>query len=308
MSKIKNIASLIILCIFFANTSVFAQLELPYTSSLFYGTLTNPAFAEKDSAVQFVFLNRDQWNGTVGAPKSQVLSASVPLSSTSNLGTNIFRNTAGVSERFTFDLFYNYKITLENASLRFGILASMQQERRDFTKDQILLTDPLASDELIAEGIVSFSSFNSGIGMHYESGYFNFGLSFPRLLANRLGLFGSENVSNNTPIFVYVNGNIPVSRGITMRNRANLQFDSNQYSLFQYFAGINYRNQLDAGVQLNSQITNGFRLQSFDVLFALAIHKNFSLGFSYSIPLSPITEVTPGSFEVFISYLIPSVK
>lgn len=308
MKAIKNIISIVVLCICFVSNAVYAQLELPYTSTLFYGTLTNPAFAEKDSALQLVFLNRDQWNGTLGAPKSQVLSASVPLSSTSNLGTNIFRNTAGVSERFTFDLFYNYKITLENASLRFGILASFQQERRDFTKEQILLADPLASDALIAEGIVSFSSFNSGLGMHYESGYFNFGLSFPRLLANRLGLFGSEKVSNNTPIFVYANGNIPISRGVVMRNRANLQFDSNQYSLFQYFAGINYRDQLDAGIQLNSQITNGFRLQSFDVLFAIAIHRNFSLGFSYSIPLSPITEVTPGSFEVFISYLIPLVK
>ncbi len=308
MKSQKYISTLFIILGIFSSIACFGQLELPYTSNVFYGTISNPGFAEKDSSIQVVFLNRDQWNGTVGAPKSQFLSLSVPLSGTSNLGTNAFRNTAGVSERLTFDLFYNYKVTLENANLRFGILASFQQERRDYTQSNVLLTDPLASDELIADGIISFTSFNSGLGMHYESGNFNFGLSFPRLLANRLGLFGSENVSNNTPIFAYGNANFSVARGYLLRNRLNLQFDSNQYSLLQYFLGIQYRQQLDAGVQLNSQITNGFRLQSFDVLFALAIHRNFSLGFSYSIPLSPITEVTPGSFELYLTYLIPFTK
>lgn len=305
MEKSKYIKSILIVGLTVMSYFSYGQLELPYTSSLFYGTLVNPAHAEKDSALQFVFLNKSQWNGIVGAPKSQVLSASVPLSVTSNLGTNVFRNTAGVSERFTFDLFYNYKVTLENANLRFGMLASIQQERRDFTKEGILLTDPLASDDLIADGINSFTSFNTGLGMHYESGYFDFGLSFPRLLANRIGLFGSEKVSNNTPIFVYANGYFNINRGVRLRNRLNLQFDSNQYSLLQYFLGINYREQLNAGVQLNSQITNGFHLQSFDVLFSLAIHSSFSLGFSYSVPLSPITEVTPGSFEVYVTYIFP---
>ncbi len=281
------------------------QLELPYNSSLVYGTITNPAHSEKDSAIQIVFLNKDQWNGVVRAPKSQLISASIPISNLSKIGTNIFRNTAGVSQRFSLDLFYNYNLIINESSLKFGILASFQQEKKDFTDDDILLTDPIELDPTIAEGIINYTSFNSGVGMHYENEYFDFGLSFPRLLANRLGLFGSENVSNNTPIFTYVNVYSRLRGGFVLRNRLNLQFDSNQYSLFQYFLGFNYRNQLNTGVQLNSQITNGFKIQSLDFLISLAIHKNFSLGLSYSVPLSAIRQVTPGSFEVFLSYLIP---
>lgn len=282
-----------------------AQLELPYVSSLFYGTITNPAHAEKDSAVQIIFLNRDQWNGVLSAPKSQLISSSIPLSPTSKIGANIFRNSAGVSERFSFDVFYNYTIQVNEGRLRLGLLASIQQERRDFTKEDILLDDPLISDDLISEGIISFTSFNTGLGMHYDYNTFNFGLSLPRLLADRLGLFGSEKVSNNTPLYAYVNAYIPIRRGFKIRNRLNLQFDSNQYSLLQYLASFNYRNQLDAGVQLNSQITDGFNLQSLDFLVNISIHRNFSLGLSYGIPLSPISRVTPGSFEVYLSYLIP---
>jgi type IX secretion system PorP/SprF family membrane protein len=306
MKRKNNISIFIFLWVSFIGNSLTAQLELPYVSSLFYGTITNPAHAEKDSAVQIIFLNRDQWNGVLSAPKSQLISSSIPLSNTSKIGANIFRNTAGVSERFSFDVFYNYTVRVNEGRLRLGILASIQQERRDFTKEDILLNDPLSSDELIAEGIISFTSFNTGIGMHYDYNNFNFGLSLPRLLADRLGLFGSEKVSNNTPLFAYVNAFIPLRRGYKIRNRVNLQFDSNQYSLLQYLASFNYRNQLDAGVQLNSQITNGFNLQSIDFLVSIAIHRNFSLGLSYGVPLSPISRVTPGSFEVFLSYLIPT--
>lgn len=286
-------------------STLFAQLELPYSSTIFYGTIINPAHSEKDSAVQLIFLNKDQWNGVQGAPKSQLVSGSIPMGSSSHIGGNIFRNTAGVSQRFTLDIFYNYKIRMEDAVLSLGLLASLQQERRDFTKEGLLFTDPIATDVLLEEGIISLSSFNTGVGLHYEKEKFNFGLSVPRLLNNRLGLFGSEKVLNNTPIFVYGNLYTTIRRGFILRNRLNLQFDANQYSLLQYFIGFNYRNNIETGVQLNSQITNGFDLHSVDILANIIIHRNFTLGLSYGIPLSPISQLTPGNFEVYINYLIP---
>lgn len=294
----------VIIGLLFFLIQVQAQLELPYNSNLLYGTLTNPAHVERDSNFQFVFLNRDQWNGVQSAPKSQVIGASIPLSQTSNIGTNIFRNAAGVSEKFSFDIFYNYNIRLNEANLRLGILASMQQERRDFTKESILLNDPLSSDALLAEGIYNYSSFNTGIGLLYEKGNYNLGISIPRLLPTRLGLFGSESISNNTPVFAYVNAKFRVKRGMYLRNRLNLQFDSNQYSQLQYYLGFDYKSNLETGVQLNSQITDGFNLQSIDFIVALAIHESFSLGLSYSVPLNPINQISPGTFEVMLYYLI----
>lgn len=297
--------SLIFLVFFFLLCQFgFAQLELPYTSTIQHGNFVNPAHVDRDSVTQFVFLNREQWNGAIGAPSSQVLGAIVPLDNNSKIGANIFRNSSGVSGRFTFDLNYNYLLRLNQAKIRFGILASFQQERKDFTKQDVLLNDPLSEDAVISEGVYNFSSFNTGIGMHYQNGIFEFGLSLPRLLANRIPLFGSDKVSNNTPVFTYAAVDAPLPRGSQLRNRLNLQFDSGQYSILQYYIGYNHRRQLDAGIQLNSQITNGFGLQSFDLFIALAIHQNFSLGLSYGVPLSPINQVTPGSFEVFLSYLL----
>jgi len=291
----KNLISLVfffLLCQF-----GYGQLELPYTSSLLHGN-------DRDSATQFVFLNREQWNGAIGAPSTQALGAIIPLDNNSKIGANVFRNRSGVSGRFTVDVNYNYLLRLNEAKIRFGILASFQQEKKDFTKPGVLLNDPLAEDVVISEGVYNFSSFNTGIGMHYQNGIFDFGLSLPRLLANRIAVFGSDKVSNNTPLFAYVGIDAPLPGGSQLKNRLNLQFDSGQYSLLQYYLGYNYRSQLDAGVQLNSQITNGFGLQSFDIFIALAIHRDFTLGLSYGVPLSPINQVTPGSFEVFVSYLL----
>lgn len=293
-----------ILAFLFAGQCLIAQLELPYAASILHGNYINPAHVERDSAFHFTFMNREQWNGAIGTPSSQVIGAIVPLDNNSKLGGNIFRNVSGVQSRFTLDLNYNYLLRINSAKLRFGLLASFQQGRKDFTKQSVLLADPLSSDQVIEEGIYSFSSFNTGVGMHYKNGIFGFGISLPRLLANRIGLFGSENVSNNTPLFANVTVDAPVGYGSSISNRLHLQFDKSQYSLLQYFLGFNYRNQLETGIQLNSQITNGFGLQSLDILIALAIHPDFSIGLSYGIPLSPINQVSPGSFEVFISYLL----
>ncbi len=298
----KNI--LLTISLFFLCQCLSAQLELPYTSSILHGNFINPAHVERDSVMHFSFMNREQWNGAIGAPSTQVLGALFPLDDNSKLGGNIFRNNSGVQNRFTLDLNYSYLLRLNQAKLRFGILASFQQGRKDFTKQSVLLLDPLDSDPLIEEGIYSFSSFNTGIGMHYKNGIFGFGISLPRLLANRIGLFGSEKVSNNTPLFANVTVDAPIGNGSILKNRLHLQFDSNQYSLLQYYLGYNYRRQLDAGIQLNSQITNGFGLQSLDFLIAIAIHPDFSLGLSYGVPLSPINQVSPGSFEVFLSYML----
>jgi type IX secretion system PorP/SprF family membrane protein len=298
----KNIS--IIFCFLLAYQFGIGQLELPYTSSILHGNFVNPAHIDKDSVTQFVFMNREQWNGAIGAPSSQVIGALVPLDNNSKVGANIFRNRSGVSGRFTVDLNYSYLLRLNEARIRFGILASYQQERKDFTRPDVLLNDPFSEDPTIAEGIYNFSTFNTGIGMHYENGIFEFGLSLPRLLANRLGLFGSEKVANNTPLFTYVRVDAPLGGGSKLLNRLNLQFDSGQYSILQYFVGYNYKSQVDAGLQLNSQITNGFGLQSLDFLVNLAIHRNFNIGLSYGVPLSPINQVTPGSFEVFLSYLL----
>ena len=128
----------------------FGQLELPYTSSIKYGNFVNPAHVDRDSVTQFVFLNREQWNGAIGAPSSQLIGAMVPLDDNSKIGANVFRNRSGVSGRFTFDLNYNYLLRLNEAKIRFGILASFQQERKDFTQASVLLNDPLAEDAVIA--------------------------------------------------------------------------------------------------------------------------------------------------------------
>ncbi|GLR18586.1 PorP/SprF family type IX secretion system membrane protein [Portibacter lacus] len=298
----KNLSIIILLII--SCQCLSGQLELPYTSSIVHGNFVNPAHIDQEDVTQFVFLNREQWNGAIGAPSSQVVGALVPLDDNSKIGANIFRNTSGVSSRFTFDVNYSYLLKIEEAKIRFGILASFQQGKKDFTKPNVLLSDPLSDDPVISDGVYNYSSFNTGIGMHYQNGIFDFGISLPRLLANRIGLFGSEKVSNNTPLFTYVNVAAPLGGGSKLNNRLNLQFDSGQYSLLQYFIGYNYKSQMDAGVQLNSQITNGFGLQSLDFLVVIAIHKDFSLGLSYGVPLSTINQVTPGSFEVFISYLL----
>ncbi|WP_235297532.1 PorP/SprF family type IX secretion system membrane protein [Portibacter marinus] len=297
MKNIIKILSFIFLC-----QGLNGQLELPYASSILHGNYINPAHVDRDSVIHFTFLNREQWNGAVGTPSSQVLGALFPLDENSKLGANIFRNASGVQSRFTLDMNYSYLLRVNEARLRFGLVASFQQGKKDFTKQNVLLIDPLESDPVIEEGIYSFTSFNTGIGMHYRNGIFGFGISLPRLLANRIGLFGSDKVSNNTPLFANVTVNAPIGRGSTLKNRLHLQFDSDQYSLLQYYIAYNYRGQMDAGVQLNSQITNGFGLQSIDFLIALAIHRDFSLGLSYGVPLSPINQVSPGSFEVFLSY------
>ena len=165
----------------------------------------------------------------------------------------------------------------------------------------------MAVDETIADGILSFSSFNTGLGLLYQKENYNLGISVPRLLANRLGVLGSDNVRNNTPIFAYANTRFRMKRGVYLRNRLNLQFDSNQFSLLQFYAGVDYQSNLEGGVQINTQITNGFRLSSLDAILALTIHPSFKLGLSYTVPLNLINQISPGSFEVFATYILPIV-
>jgi hypothetical protein len=61
--------------IFITNLAALGQQDPQYTNNMFYKLGVNPGFAGSDDAISGIILNRYQWSGFKGSPKTLAFSA-----------------------------------------------------------------------------------------------------------------------------------------------------------------------------------------------------------------------------------------
>ncbi len=282
-----------------------AQQEAQFTQFMEHKLGYNPAFAGAVETGTFTAIYRQQWLGFDDAPSSQLITFNTRLTGNGiGLGGQISRSTLGLSEFYTAEADYAYRINVgTGGTLGIGISTSVRLLRVDFTEAAPVQT----GDESIPAGIQSKYVPNFGAGLYYDSPRFYLGISAPRLVENSIDLSEETTIISREARHMYAMAGIRVKASDKLRvipqvllkyvKGAPFDADANVTAWWDdsFYGGLSYR--------LGGSKSSGIG-ESVSLLFGTNLGDNLRAGFSYDLTLSEIKDYQSGSVEVLLQYAI----
>lgn len=298
----------ILLAFLFCTTalSLFAQQEPQYTQFMYNKLGLNPGYAGANESTCLTALHRSQWLGLEGAPTTQLVSASIPLSNQRvGLGLNLHRSSISVFQRVSVEGMYAYRIRMGEGYLGIGLQGSVRFIDGDFTDSRLGATEDLARDDAIDQTALNKTVPNFGAGLYYQADNFYIGLSAPRFLKNNIDLNDAEGViGKEVPHLNFMLGlTTQLSDQVAFKPQVLVKFvdnspvdiDLNANFVFveKYMAGLTLRTGGDRGAGLG---------ESLDFLLGAQVVDNLFFGLAYDLSLSKLKEYNNGSIEGVLRY------
>jgi type IX secretion system PorP/SprF family membrane protein len=300
----KKIISFFFL-VFILNLASYSQQDPQYTNYMHYKLGFNPGYAGAENAISGLLLNRYQWTGTEGAPKTLVFSmdaAIKPFGSEGGIGLNVIRDKLAYFENTTVNLNYAYKTSVSFGELGIGLsmgLFNMGINPGEWrsTDDVLNETSGGEGDDLIPQGDVSQMAVDMGLGLYLSSGNYFLGASVTHLnqasvkslevenyyLARHYYLMGGYNIKLADPLFELQ------PTALFKTDRAGWQLDVTGNIVYdeKFWGGISYRVNDAVALLLGVELINGLKV-----------------GYSFDLVTSAIGYNSIGSHEIYVTYSI----
>ena len=273
------------LLLLFFSSSLIGQHDNEYSQFMFNGLVINPAYAGANNDLNITILERNQWVGFDGAPKTTSVSANSPLRNNKlNLGMSFTSDRFGITQKNSFNCIYAYRIKLFSGSLAFGLQGGLIMTANNWGD----LQTTTAGDQVFIGRTKSVNP-QTGFGFYYQSTKFYCGFSSPDLIK-----FGSAEKNDYRSVFfnagylLNTSGDFKFKPSVLVKyiHNSPVQVDFNLNSYYRQFGfGLSFRTN-DALV---------FLLQ-------YAINDQFSAGYSYDMTISRLRTYNSGSHEIMLRY------
>ena len=293
-----------LLFIFIANLAALGQQDPQFTNNMFYMMGVNPGYAGSNDAISGIILNRYQWSGFKGAPKTLAFSvdASVELfGAPGGIGLNIMSDELGFENNVLVNVNYAYKARLSIGVLGVGVSAGFFS--KSISGDWEVPNDPFGiyvepgSDPAIPQGESSQVAFDAGIGVFLKGINYYLGASVTHVneapikyadlastyLVRHYYLSGGYNIKLTDPLFELRPSFLLKS------DLAGWQIDLNTNLVYndRLWGGVSYRLQDAVSLLMGLELFNGLRI-----------------GYSFDLTTSAIMRWGYGSHEVFVGYSV----
>lgn len=289
--------------VFMVKLAAFSQQDPQFTNNMFYKLGVNPGFAGAEGAISGIILNRYQWEGFMGAPKTLVFSAEAAIDafgSPGGIGLNVVSDETGFAKSSQVNLNYAYQKQLQTSKLGIGIsLGVMNQEFKPgeliSSDDVINETTGASGDALIPLNEVSQMAFDAGFGLYLSSNRYFLGASVTHINQASIMLGDVENYY--LVRHYYLNGGYNIRLAdplfqlrpsfMLKSDLAGWQLDVNTNVVFddRIWAGVSYRIQDAIAILIGMELENGLRF-----------------GYSFDLVTSALRRNGLGSHEIFVSY------
>jgi type IX secretion system PorP/SprF family membrane protein len=288
------------------SSTAFAQIDAQFSLFSLNQLYLNPAAAGADGLTKFQLTHRTQYAGYQGtnqdeggALSTQLFSFSMPVKNF-GIGFYALNDKTGPRTNQDFKLSASYHFPLAGGNLYVGASAGLFRQALDYGK--LRARDP--DDPLIQTGTVSEMNPDFAVGAQYVSDAFYVGASLNHLLEPKYKL-GSETATNPLPKTVYLNAGVNIEVGylldvqpivlvksdistISVEGGATVTFNK------RYWAGATYRQQ-----------------DTYFILMGgiyLLPDQSLRLSGAYDMVIGGNKAKSPTSFEVMLSYALPSPK
>ncbi len=282
-----------------ANLAAIAQQDPQFSFNKMTQLSVNPGFAGNNGMVNGLILNRYQWVGIEGAPKTLLFSveaATEILGIQSGVGLNIMSDELGFQKNISVSIDYSYRKKTKFGDLGMG--ASVGFYNMAINGDWFIPEGDMygpTTDNAIPQTDVSQLALDFGLGFFLKSNDYYVGASVTHLnqasikfsdqastfLARHYYLSAGYNISLADPLFeiqpsvLFKTDMIAYQADVTV----DLVYKK------RYSAGLNYRINDAIGVLLGFEMINGLRI-----------------GYAYDIMTSALSGYGDGSHEIYLGY------
>jgi type IX secretion system PorP/SprF family membrane protein len=278
----KNIFIIILL---FSMIYIKAQHDNLYSQYMFNGLLLNPAYAGSNQVLSATVVNRNQWVGFDGAPRTSTFSLHTPLKNKKiNLGFTFISDHFGITTQNKINVVYAYRLFLKKSSLSFGLQAGVNFIRNNW--NSIQTTTP--GDQVFTGQYSQQNIPQTGFGIYYKAEKFYAGISSPDLLSIGLASTVYKSTLFTTGYLFNLSENIKLKPSVLVR----------------YIRGSPWEVDLNTTIYF-SALGIGYSYRTNDAMIFLisySINKQFSAGYSYDLTTSKLGTYVRGSHEIMLKY------
>lgn len=279
----------------FFSLSAFAQQDPLFSQYMFNKLLLNPAYTGSREILTIDMLDRYQWVGIDGAPRTFTVSAQMASRNKKvGMGFYAYRDAIGPTINQGLMASYAYRLQVPRGYLSFGLQVGIKYFDFDWT--QISVEDP---DYVFDPQDIQRFTPDANFGIYYQTNRFYAGLSSKQLFQNEYGKAYSGDKTTYTKLLRHFYGMvgtaIPVDEKIVFRpsmlvkfvKNAPLQMDLNASLLFDnvFWIGASYRTE-----------------KALVFLTEFRISKTLRVGYSYDIYLGSLLPHNQGSHEIRLGF------
>ncbi|HXU25715.1 MAG TPA: type IX secretion system membrane protein PorP/SprF [Bacteroidia bacterium] len=271
--------------LFFNMLSIYAQHDNLYSQYMFNGLLVNPAYAGSNEVLNATLVNRSQWVGFDGAPRTSTFSLHTPLKNKKvNIGLTFTNDCYGITTQNKINAIYAYRLFFKKSSLSFGLQVGV-----DFIKNNWNLIQTTAPGDLVFTSQYSQQTVpQTGFGVYYKAQKFYVGISSPDLLS-----IGASSTLYKSALLT-----------------GGYLFDISENVKIKPFVLVKYIRNSPVEVDLNAivyfkMVGIGYSYRTNDAMVFLAtvnVNKQFSFGYSYDLTTSKLATYVRGSHEIMLKY------
>jgi type IX secretion system PorP/SprF family membrane protein len=283
-----------------ANLAAIAQQDPQFSFNRYTQLTVNPGFAGNDGLVNGIILNRYQWDGIAGAPRTLVFSAGAATTLfglNSGVGLNVISDELGFQKNISVNLDYAYRKKTGIGDL--GIGTSLGFYNISVNGDWKMPEGDywVPGDDKFPQAESSQLALDLGIGVFLRSDDYFAGASVTHLnqasiilgevartfLARHYYLSAGYNIGLPNPLF-------------DLRPAVYFKTDMVAYQA-DFAADLVYKDRLSAG--LNYRIND-----AVSVLVSFEMNNGLRIGYCYDLVTSALGQFTGGSHEIFLNYSI----
>ena len=288
----------------FVNLAAYGQQDPQFSFNREAMLIVNPGFAGSNDAITGLILNRYQWSGFDGAPKTLLFSVETTANifgGTSGVGLNIISDELGFSKNTLVNLNYAYHTTTSIGDLGIGSSFGLFNKAINgewITVGQDGITGNGSGDRWIPQNEVSQLTFDAGLGLYLKSNdyfaaisvthinqgeitYGDGGEYFP--LIRSYYLSGGYNISLSNPLFELR----PAIFAKSDLASTQVDFTVNLVYNERFSGGLSYR--IDDAIA---------------ILMSVEMRNGLNVGLAYDITTSAMGRYGYGTQEIFLRYAV----
>jgi len=284
----------ILISIVFAGLSSTQAQQLPQFTQYMYNTISvNPAYAGSRDGFSLTALNRNQWVGIEGAPRTQTLSIHSPLRNERiGVGLSVINDKTGY-ENYTYiygDISYTIPVGRET-TLSFGIKGGFSY----YDLDEDLFTDPQVMDDPFFRDQFNKWTPNVGAGLYLSAQNWYVGLSAPKFINNDNNDFNQYVALEQ--VHYYLTGGYVFDLNDTWKLRPT--------ALAKATSGAPLSVDISATTIYDEKLYLGATYRIDDAIGAfvdLRVFEPLRIGYAYEYSISDLRPYTSGSHEIILIY------
>lgn len=272
------------------------QQEANFSHYMYNHQSINPAYVGARGVTNFTSVLRSQWTGIEGAPLTQTLSYSGPVSAKNmGFGLSILNDKIGPisSTSFNIDLAYHLRLNRKDHRLAVGLKAGAL----NYFLNPDMITTLTPNDQAFILDQERKLIPNIGFGFYYYTQKFYFGMAVPQMLAH-------EAYQLERHFYLISGGLVKMSDNFMLKPSVLLKqtksvagYDFSLMAIFNetFWVGGQIRNNF------NADTFRSFAGTGTSALLGIHLGKQFSLGYSYGFPSSVINNgLNATTHEVFL--------